>query len=581
MLRKPLYFLPIVIAMLQWVGAVAQGQRGSGETTALQGVVSSKAEGKMEGVLVSAKKRGGTITVTVVSDSQGQYRFPAHRLEPGKHRLSIRAAGYDLASPSEIEFSPNKTAQLDLLLTETMDLASQLMNAEWLMSVEKAGKGKQIEKLDCVGCHSLTRIFTSKHSTESWVAVLDRMRTYGQGGRKLPFPVPPRAPDHEFAEFLSSVNSSSGGKYTYELHTLPRPKGRATRVVITEYDLPDKTSEPHEVLVAPDGMIWYADFVRPNIVKMDPNTGKFSEYRLPDLKAGFPAGSNCFEMDTEGNLWLAGLKQGGAFKFDRKTEKITSWRLPFSDSAYSHAGCLVVSPDGSVWVRETGSGGTSTQYEHRLDPKTGQFTNYVPFPDDMTIIPTKNRPPQGIGFLGGGLGDLSYEEEGAKKRRHQLYGSSIDSKGIYYLADIGAGHIVKVNPETKAVTLYETPTPDSGPRRMDMDSQDRLWFAEYRAGKIGMFDTKTSTFREWPIPTPYAGPYDVKFDKNGEVWAGGMHTDYLYRLNPDTGEGTQYLLPTVNVNIRNMGGVDNRTTPVTIWIGENHRNKIARVEPLD
>jgi len=580
MLRKTLYLLLVVIAMLDWAGVAAQGQRGPGEAAALQGVVSSEAEGQMEGVLVSARKVGGTITVTVVSDSQGRYRFPANRLEPGKHRLSIRGAGYDLATPSEIEISPSKPTQLDLALTETKDLASQLMNAEWLMSVEKAGKGKQIEKLDCVGCHSLTRIFTSKHSTESWVTVLDRMRTYGQGGRKLPFPVPPRAPDHQFAEFLSSINLSSGDQHTYQLQMLPRPKGRATRVVITEYDLPDKTSEPHEVLVAPDGMIWYADFVRPYMVKLNPTTGAFTEYRLPDLKPGFPAGSNCFEIDTQGNLWLGGLKQGGAYKLDRKTEKITSWKLPFSDSPYSHAGCLAVSPDGSVWVRETGSGGTSIQYEHRLDPKTGRFTNYIPFPDDMTIVPAKNRQPQGTGYLGG-FGDLSYQEEGTRKRRHQLYGSSIDSKGIYYLADIGAGHIVKMNPETKAVTLYETPTPDSGPRRMDMDSQDRLWFAEYRAGKIGVFDTKTFAFKEWPIPTPYAGPYDVKFDKNGDVWAGGMHTDYLYRLNSNTGEVTQYLLPTVNVNIRNMGGVDNRTTPTTVWIGENHRNKIARVEPLD
>jgi hypothetical protein len=124
-----------------------------------------------------------------------------------------------LASPSEIEVPPNQTAQLDLTLTETKDVASQLMNAEWLMSVEKAGKGKQIEKLECVGCHSLTRIFTSKHSAESWGAVLDRMRTYGQGGRKLPFPPPPRAPDPEFAKFLSSINLSSSDQHTGGMHT--------------------------------------------------------------------------------------------------------------------------------------------------------------------------------------------------------------------------------------------------------------------------------------------------------------------------------------------------------------------------
>ncbi len=43
------------------------------ESPALNGVVSSDKEPQMEGVLVSAKKVGGTITITVVSDNHGRY----------------------------------------------------------------------------------------------------------------------------------------------------------------------------------------------------------------------------------------------------------------------------------------------------------------------------------------------------------------------------------------------------------------------------------------------------------------------------------------------------------------------------
>jgi len=42
----------------------------------LSGVVSSAAEGPMEGVLVSAKKDGSTITVTVVSDEKRPLQLP-------------------------------------------------------------------------------------------------------------------------------------------------------------------------------------------------------------------------------------------------------------------------------------------------------------------------------------------------------------------------------------------------------------------------------------------------------------------------------------------------------------------------
>src|SRR5438876_186011 len=61
--------------------------------TALTGEVISSEGGAMEGVLVSARKVGSTITVTVVSDAQGRYRFPASKLDPGRYELGIRAVG--------------------------------------------------------------------------------------------------------------------------------------------------------------------------------------------------------------------------------------------------------------------------------------------------------------------------------------------------------------------------------------------------------------------------------------------------------------------------------------------------------
>ncbi len=63
---------------------------------ALTGQVTSAEEGEMEGVLVTAKKAGSTIAVTVVTGKDGRYSFPASRLEPGAYGVRIRAVGYDL-----------------------------------------------------------------------------------------------------------------------------------------------------------------------------------------------------------------------------------------------------------------------------------------------------------------------------------------------------------------------------------------------------------------------------------------------------------------------------------------------------
>ena len=55
---------------------------------ALTGQVSSQEEGRMEGVLVSAKREDSTITVTVVSDAQGAVQLP--QLEVGAGALRSR-----------------------------------------------------------------------------------------------------------------------------------------------------------------------------------------------------------------------------------------------------------------------------------------------------------------------------------------------------------------------------------------------------------------------------------------------------------------------------------------------------------
>src|SRR5205807_9183658 len=76
----------IACALLCLLGLNAAHNIASAETgAALSGVVSSAEEGAMEGVLVSAQRQGSPITVTVVSDETGRYRFPADRLSAGRY----------------------------------------------------------------------------------------------------------------------------------------------------------------------------------------------------------------------------------------------------------------------------------------------------------------------------------------------------------------------------------------------------------------------------------------------------------------------------------------------------------------
>jgi len=181
----------------------------------------------------------------------------------------------------------------------------------------------------------------------------------------------------------------------------------------------------------------------------------------------------------------------------------------------------------------------------RLDLKTGKFEVFTPY-----AIPRPN-----------------------------IYDVISDAQNNAYFTVMGKEHIGRIDAKTGKITLMATPTAGSGPRRGMIDSEGRLWFGENRADRIGMLDTKTQQFKEWKAPTTGSWPYDVTADKNGEAWAGGEFTDIVDRLNPKTGEFVEYLLPRFT-NIRRVF-VDNSTTPVTFWVGNNHGASIVKVEPLN
>ena len=88
----------------------AQGQ------AALTGTISSEAEGKMEGVVVTAQKAGSIVRISVTTDEQGRYVFPENRLEPGEYKISIRAVGYDMDGATKATVETEKTATADIKL---------------------------------------------------------------------------------------------------------------------------------------------------------------------------------------------------------------------------------------------------------------------------------------------------------------------------------------------------------------------------------------------------------------------------------------------------------------------------------
>ena len=556
-LRNLLYAAFTTLAIVLPQTRISRVHAQADPPAAVIGRVSSAEEGPLEGVLISAKKAGSTITLTVVTDQQGHYRFPQSRLESGQYALRIRAAGYEVEGPITVDVVESKTTTKDLTLRKARDLASQLSNAEWINSVPGTVAEKAILR-PCSHCHTLERILKSRHNAEQFVPVIARMATYPQLSfplkiQKLPAPrigggaVSPeqrQATWRRQADYLAKINLSAGPQWAYELKTFPRPTGKATKVIYTEYDLPQRTRQPHDVIVDSRGLAWYASFGEQILGKLDPKTGNVTEYPVPLLKPAAPTGILGLRFDNDENPWLGMQFQGGIAKFDRKTETFRAWSLP-PELNGPHVQINQVSPDrshldGKVWLQDAG-----TYTVLRLDLGSGKFEVFEPY-----AIPRPN-----------------------------VYDVIPDSQNNGYFLVLGSSDVGRIDAKTGKITIYKTPTAGSGPRRGMMDAQNRLWFGENNGDRIGMFDTRTEQFQEWAAPTPGTWPYDVTSDKDGNVWSGGEFTDRILRLDPKTGLFVEYLLPRPT-NVRRVF-VDNRTTPPTFWVGSNHDASIVKLEPLD
>src|SRR5213594_1354843 len=126
----------VVSAGLVFTALLAGGGPTAAQTsTALTGRVSSAEEGAMEGVVVSAKKAGSTVTVSVVSDAQGRFSFPSAKLVSGHYALRVRATGWELEVPVSVEVTLALPSVADLKLRKARNLAAQMSNAEWMMSL--------------------------------------------------------------------------------------------------------------------------------------------------------------------------------------------------------------------------------------------------------------------------------------------------------------------------------------------------------------------------------------------------------------------------------------------------------------
>lgn len=517
--------------------------------SSLSGQVSSENEEPLEGVLVRAKREGTNMALTVVSDAQGQYRFP--KLAPGRYAVEIARADGLEPSREMTDIQDGRANRVDFTLGPAKEMDQQITSVDWLRSLP--GTPEQIDLIsnNCMHCHTGTPQ-NFRFDKENWVKIVRMMRgvrIHGAEWGAITHGVYPGArPNRDsptweeenllIADFLAKVRGPEPLDLS-DAKILPRPTGRSTRVMFTEYEIPYPNAELHDIEVDRYGMVWWSDWRWPYLGMLNPETGemKYWESPAPEGKPEVHPGGQEISFDKDENPWTPHAWTGGLLKFDRKTEEFSSFMLP--DRNPRRFLSLGTDPGRNrIWFHTDDYYGTYYSGFFEPDKALGKWTLYeLPF-----------KPG---------------------KRNTGVYGDVTDSQGNRYLMKHRDSDIDRIDVETEELTRYPTPTPNAFPRRGDYDSQDRLWFAEYNADQIAMLDPDTGKITEYEIPVPMAMPYGIGVDRNTDlVWVVLYRNDRLVVLDPKSGELLQYMLPERHVMARSPRAAPNSTADHSIlWLG--------------
>jgi virginiamycin B lyase len=209
---------------------------------------------------------------------------------------------------------------------------------------------------------------------------------------------------------------------------------------VTEYKARAAGSGPHTIIQAQDGTLWFTEQSGDRIGRLDPASGVIKEY---DTRGG-PYG---LALSKDGAVWFCQLGGNRMGRLDPATGKITEIELPRGSGPRR----VAASADGSIlWWAFYGSNELV-----KFDPVAQKILKTYPLPS------------------GGGGG---------------AYAVTVDGAGFPWVNEISADTVVRLDPGTEKMQVIKLPTKNTGIRKMVIAADGRLWYMGSHSGKIGVID---------------------------------------------------------------------------------------------
>ncbi len=492
-MRAQSRFLSLIILVFL-LGSVCQGATVTGTVKGPDGA-------PFQGAFVQAQNVKNKVMTSVLSDTRGRYRI--ENLPAGEYRVQIKAVGYTAAPQTSVNLSADQNTSFDFALQKGVVHWNDI-NFTQAAALWPAGKGKDLIFARCSICHEFqTRMASVRRDADGWKDRLDYMRTVMHYDLW-------NMPDEDANAISTYLTSLFGPDSVLPKSPEDMPNYKQTvrpfgadslNIVYVEYDMAGPSHMPFSATPDKNGDLWIPNAgPASRISRLNPKTGEMTDFLVPP---GPTAGVHSTIPAADGTVWIAEQGRNNIAKWDPKTQQITEFHdpyLPGKEGTLQGGERHTIRLDsyGNVWS----SGNPLTKF----DPETGKFAD---FPGINT------------------------------------YDVKPDKSGNLWFTSPGFNKFGKVEIKTMKVTQWESPTPKSGPRRMELGPDGMVYMGEFTGGKILRFDPKTETFKEFVLPGPDPSPYALGFDRDGYLWYDSHHQDIMGRFDPRTGNVIEYPFPAV------------------------------------
>lgn len=272
-------------------------------------------------------------------------------------------------------------------------------------------------------------------------------------------------------------------------------------------------------------------------------------------------------------IWFVGQQGHYLARFTPSTEDFLKVDLPPGTGPHNN----IVQSNGHVWYTGNASGELIGYY----DPVAEEFTT-IDIPgarDPHTLV--FDHDEEHIFFtvqFGNQVGRLSLDDHSVAvvdvpTASSRPYGIKVAPDGTPWVVELGTNKLLKINPETMALTEVVLPNTDSLPRRLEITSDGRIWYADWGTGGLGLYDPTTDRHEQFELPAGAGSrPYGMAMDELDRVWVVATGANPNLFVGFDTEAEEIISITEIPSGARSVRHMDYDEESGTVWFGTDTEN---------